>query len=60
MTARYGIDSSILVRLVTGDPEDGFEHCVRKRSMRLHVSDSPAVDPNEVKEQGARYVIIDK
>lgn len=36
-----------------------LEHWVRKRSMRLHVSDLPAVDPNEVKAKGARYVIID-
>jgi DNA-binding NarL/FixJ family response regulator len=36
-----------------------LEHWVRKRSMRLHVSDQPAADPNEIKTQGARYVIID-
>ncbi|MEK7437335.1 MAG: PIN domain-containing protein [Pseudomonadota bacterium] len=30
MSARFGIDTSILVRLVSGDPEDGFEQCVRK------------------------------
>lgn len=28
MTPRYGIDTSILVRLVTGDPEAEFRHCV--------------------------------
>lgn len=28
MTQRFGIDTSILVRLVTGDPEDGFTRCV--------------------------------
>jgi two-component system NarL family response regulator len=36
-----------------------LEHWVRKRSMRLIVSDMPAVDPAELKAQGARYVIID-
>lgn len=36
-----------------------LEHWVRKRSMRLHASDQPSVDPNEVKAQGARYVVID-
>lgn len=36
-----------------------LEHWVRKRSMRLLASDLPAVEPNEVKAQGARYVIID-
>lgn len=30
MIHRFGIDTSILVRLLTGDPEDGFEHCVRR------------------------------
>ncbi len=30
MTRRFGIDTSVLVRLVTGDPEAGFQHCVRR------------------------------
>jgi predicted nucleic acid-binding protein len=30
MTRRCGIDTSILVRLLTGDPEVGFAHCVRR------------------------------
>nr|VFJ95587.1 MAG: Predicted nucleic acid-binding protein, contains PIN domain [Candidatus Kentron sp. LFY] len=30
MTQHYGIDTSILVRLVTGDPEDRFDDCVEK------------------------------
>lgn len=29
MTQRFGIDTSILVRLATGDPEEGFQQCVR-------------------------------
>ena len=29
MPARYGIDTSILVRLLTGDPEEGFNSVVR-------------------------------
>ena len=28
MTPRYGIDTSVLVRLVTGDPQPDFDHCV--------------------------------
>jgi predicted nucleic acid-binding protein len=28
MTPRYGIDTSILVRLLTGDPEEGFQASV--------------------------------
>lgn len=27
MTRRYGIDTSILVRLLTGDPPDAFKYC---------------------------------
>jgi predicted nucleic acid-binding protein len=30
MTRRYGIDTSILVRLLTGDPAEGFELCVAR------------------------------
>lgn len=30
MTQRFGIDTSILVRLLTRDPEQDFEYCVNK------------------------------
>ena len=30
MTMRYGIDTSILVRLVAGQPIDAFEYCVSR------------------------------
>ena len=30
MTMRYGIDTSILVRLVAGQPVDAFEYCVSR------------------------------
>ena len=30
MTRRFGIDTSILVRLLTRDPEADFDHCVTK------------------------------
>lgn len=29
MTPRFGIDTSILVRLATGDPEESFDQCLR-------------------------------
>jgi predicted nucleic acid-binding protein len=29
MTPRFGIDTSVLVRLATGDPEEDFARCVR-------------------------------
>ena len=30
MTRRFGIDTSVLVRLLTGHPEAEFEHCVSR------------------------------
>lgn len=47
MPARFGIDNSILVRLATGDPEDGFEHCVRKLMALIERDDA-----EEVKARG--------
>lgn len=37
MTFRYGIDTSVLVRLITGDPEEAFERCVNE--LRILVED---------------------
>src|SRR5215470_15942145 len=36
-----------------------LEHWIRKRSMRLHQNESLAVNPAEIKAQGARFVVID-
>lgn len=41
MLARFGIDTSILVRLLTGDPVDGFDACVR--SLKKIVEDDAEV-----------------
>ena len=30
MALRYGIDTSVLVRLLTGEPSGAFEHCVER------------------------------
>ena len=30
MTSRYGIDTSVLMRLITAQPADSFAHCVRE------------------------------
>ena len=45
MTHRYGIDTSVLVRLLTGEPPDEFERCVDrltelvgKRNAEIYVS----------------------
>ena len=32
MTMRYGIDTSVLVRLITGNPAEQFEQCVSRLS----------------------------
>ena len=40
MTARFGIDTSILVRLATGDPADGYEHCVPELTALVERADA--------------------
>lgn len=56
MTARFGIDTSILVRLATGDPEDGFEHCVRKLTVLIERDDAEVFASNQV--IGEAYIAL--
>ena len=56
MTARFGIDTSILVRLATGDPEDGFEHCVRKLTTLIEKEDAEVFASNQV--VGEAYIAL--
>jgi len=56
MTARFGIDTSILVRLATGDPEKGFEHCVRELSALVEGADAEVLASNQV--IGETYVAL--
>lgn len=56
MPARFGIDTSILVRLATGDPEDGFEHCVRKLTALIERDDAEVFASNQV--IGEAYVAL--
>jgi predicted nucleic acid-binding protein len=56
MTARFGIDTSILVRLATGDPEDGFEYCVRKLTALVERDDAEVFASNQV--IGEAYVAL--
>ena len=56
MIARFGIDTSILVRLATGDPEDGFEHCVRKLTALIERDDAEVFASNQV--IGEAYVAL--
>ena len=39
MTQRLGIDTSVLVRLVTGDPTDIYEHCVQELTKLVEQGD---------------------
>jgi predicted nucleic acid-binding protein len=56
MAARFGIDASILVRLATGDPEDGFEHCVRKLTVLIERDDAEVFASNQV--IGEAYIAL--
>lgn len=56
MTARFGIDTAILVRLATGDPEDGFEHCVRKLTALIERDDAEVFASNQV--IGETYIAL--
>ena len=56
MTARFGIDTSILVRLATGDPEDSFENCVRKLTALIERDDAEVFASNQV--IGEAYIAL--
>ena len=56
MTPRFGIDTSILVRLATGDPEDSFENCVRKLTALIEHDDAEVFASNQV--IGEAYIAL--
>ena len=56
MTARYGIDTSILVRLATGDPEEGFENCVRELTALIERDKAEVFASNQV--IGEAYIAL--
>ena len=56
MTARFGIDTSILVRLATGDPADGYEHCVRELTALVERADAEVLASNQV--IGEAYIAL--
>ena len=56
MPARFGIDTSILVRLATGDPEQSFERCVRKLTTLIERDDAELFASNQV--IGEAYVAL--
>lgn len=56
MAERFGIDTSILVRLVTGDPESEFDDCVRKLSRLVERDGAQLLASNQV--IGETYVAL--
>ena len=56
MIPRYGIDTSILVRLATGDPEGSFENCVRKLVALVEHDDAEVFASNQV--IGEAYIAL--
>lgn len=56
MAARFGIDTSILVRLLTGDPEDDFERCVSKLAALIERDDAEIFASNQV--IGEAYIAL--
>ena len=56
MAQRYGIDTSILVRLLTRDPEKDFEYCISKLSSLVDDQDGEIFVSNQV--IGEAYVAV--
>jgi predicted nucleic acid-binding protein len=56
MTQRFGIDTSILVRLATGDPEGEFERCVTRLSRLIEQEDADVFASNQV--IGEAYIAL--
>lgn len=56
MAARFGIDTSILVRLATGDPERAFEDCVQRLATLVEQDDAEVFASNQV--IGEAYVAL--
>ncbi len=56
MTPRFGIDTSILVRLVSGDPERDFEDCVRKLTRLVEQEQAEIFASNQV--VGEAYIAL--
>lgn len=56
MIRRYGIDTSVLVRLLTGDPKKEFEYCVRRLRALIDQEGSEVFASNQV--VGEAYVAV--
>ena len=51
MTQPYGIDASVLVRLIIGDPEPDFEHCVIENRVMIEVQNAEAIAFRQVLDE---------
>lgn len=56
MIRRYGIDTSVLVRLLTGDPEKDFKYCVSRLRILIDQEGSEIFASNQV--VGEAYVAV--
>ena len=58
MTQPYGIDTSVLVRLVTADPEPDFERCVNELRAMIEEQDAEVFASNQV--IGEAYIVLQR
>ena len=56
MTQPYGIDTSVLVRLVTAEPEPDFERCVNELRIMIEEQDAEVFASNQV--VGEAYIVL--
>lgn len=56
VTPRYGIDTSVLVRLLTGEPPEDFEHCVSRLRALIEDDGGEVFASNQV--IGEAYVAV--
>jgi len=56
MTQRFGIDTSILVRLVTGDPKRDFDRCVSALTRMVEQNGAEVFASNQV--IGEAYIVL--
>ena len=55
MTRHYGIDTSVLVRLVTAEPERDFQHCIKELRLLIE-QDAEIFASNQV--IGDAYIVL--
>ena len=56
VTPRFGIDTSVLVRLLTGEPPEDFEHCVSRLGALIENDGAEVFASNQV--IGEAYVAV--